>query len=81
VIQCLSGVYTLTHCSFLLRITTHDRYQLGNKGNDLFEELIQLVSHYMSTSFMNDDFGYPLMLRAAKRQEMAAASYAPPAQQ
>jgi len=65
-----------------------DGYQLGNKGNDLFEELIILVSHYMSNSFMNDDFGYPLMLRMPKAQEMRQASgggggggYAPPAQQ
>ena len=60
---------------------SNDGYQLGNKGNALFDELIQMVSHYMSNSFMNDDFGYPLMLRAAKRQEMAAASQTPPAQQ
>jgi hypothetical protein len=45
-----------------------DGFQLGNKGNVLFDELVELISYYMGNSFMNDDFGYPLMLRTPKAQ-------------
>jgi len=57
-----------------------DGFQLGNKGNVLFDELVELISYYMGNSFMNDDFGYPLMLRAPRGQEESFPAPAPPSE-
>lgn len=52
-----------------LVIQSDDGFQLGNKGNALFDELTDLVSYHIDNTFMNDDFGYPMGLRLPLKNE------------
>jgi len=52
-----------------LVIQSDDGFQLGNKGNALFDELTDLISYHIDNTFMNDDFGYPMALRLPLKNE------------
>ena len=41
----------------------------GNKGNCTFDELVDLISYYMTNAFIKDDLGNPLKLRMPMAQE------------
>jgi len=52
-----------------LVIHSNDGFQLGNKGNTLFNELTDLVSYHIDNQFMQDDFGYQMTLKLPAKNE------------